>query len=120
MTARVSNPAVLASHAGFTLDKISPICGNCSVNAYPSEVLYSVVGALRPGGRVVFFEYRAVDAAVAIKPLHKMGGWQIRREASAHGLKWECSIGSLLTEHAIVFRKPRAQMFLPMLLIIAV
>jgi len=74
--------------------------------AYPSEVLDSIVDALKPGGRVVFVEYRAEDPAVAIKPLHKMSELQIRREATAHGLKWERSIGSLPIQHAVVFRKP--------------
>ena len=74
--------------------------------AYPAEVLDSIVGALKPGGRVVFVEYRAEDPAVAIKPLHKMSESQIRREATAHGLKWERSIKSLPIQHAIVFRKP--------------
>jgi hypothetical protein len=31
---------------------------------------------------------------------------QVRREATAHGLKWERSIESLPIQHAIVFRKP--------------
>jgi len=74
--------------------------------AYPAEVLDSIVGALKPGGRVVFVEYRAEDPAVAIKPLHKMSETQIRREATAHGLTWERSIKSLPIQHAIVFRKP--------------
>jgi len=74
--------------------------------AYPAEVLDSIVGTLKPGGRVVFVEYRAEDPAVAIKPLHKMSEAQIRREATAHGLKWERSIKSLPIQHAIVFRKP--------------
>jgi ubiquinone/menaquinone biosynthesis C-methylase UbiE len=74
--------------------------------AYPSEVLDSIIGALKPGGRVVFVEYRAEDPAVAIKPLHKMSESQVRREATAHGLKWERSIESLPIQHAIVFRKP--------------
>ena len=73
--------------------------------AYPSEVLHSIVGALKPGGHVVFVEYRAEDPAVAIKPLHKMSEAQVRREATAHGLKWERSIESLPLQHAIVFRK---------------
>jgi precorrin-6B methylase 2 len=74
--------------------------------AYPAEVLDSIVSALKPGGRVVFVEYRAEDPAVAIKPLHKMSETQVRREATAHGLKWERSIKSLPIQHAIVFRKP--------------
>ena len=74
--------------------------------AYPAEVLDSIVEALKPGGRVVFVEYRAEDPSVAIKPLHKMSERQVRREATAHGLKWERSITSLPIQHAIVFRKP--------------
>ena len=74
--------------------------------AYPAEVLGSIIDALKPGGRVVFVEYRAEDPAVAIKPLHKMSERQVRREATAHGLKWERSIKSLPIQHAIVFRKP--------------
>jgi len=74
--------------------------------AYPAEVLDSIVAALKPGGRVVFVEYRAEDPAVAIKPLHKMSESQIRHEATAHGLKWERSIESLPIQHVIVFRKP--------------
>jgi len=74
--------------------------------AYPAEVLDSIVAALKPGGRVVFVEYRAEDPAVAIKPLHKMSERQVRREATAHGMKWERTIESLPIQHAIVFRKP--------------
>ncbi|QJD99064.1 class I SAM-dependent methyltransferase [Massilia forsythiae] len=73
--------------------------------AYPLEVLDSIVEALKPGGRVAFVEYRAEDPAVAIKPLHKMSEPQVRREATAHGLKWERSIESLPSQHAIVFRQ---------------
>jgi ubiquinone/menaquinone biosynthesis C-methylase UbiE len=73
--------------------------------AYPSEVLDSIVRALKPGGRVVFVEYRAEDPSVQIKPLHKMGEMQVRREATAHELIWERTIGSLPIQHAIVFRK---------------
>jgi ubiquinone/menaquinone biosynthesis C-methylase UbiE len=74
--------------------------------AYPSEVLDSIVGALKPGGHIVFVEYRAEDPAIAIKPLHKMSERQVRREATAHGLRWERSIESLPIQHVIVFRKP--------------
>jgi precorrin-6B methylase 2 len=74
--------------------------------AYPSEVLDSIVAALKHGGRVVFVEYRAEDPAIAIKPLHKMSQAQVRREAAVHGLLWERSIESLPIQHVIVFRKP--------------
>ncbi len=74
--------------------------------AYPSEVMDSLVRAMKPGGRIVFVEYRAEDPAVAIKALHKMSEAQVRREAGAHGLTWERTITALPIQHVIVFRKP--------------
>ena len=76
--------------------------------AYPSEVMDSLVRSLKPGGRIVFVEYRAEDPAVQIKPLHKMSEAQVRREAGAHGLVWERTIGVLPIQHVIVFRKAQA------------
>ena len=75
--------------------------------AYPREVLQSIVRACKPGGRVVFVEYRAEDPRVPIKPLHKMSEAQIRREAGAVGLVWERTAGTLPWQHVVVFTKPR-------------
>ncbi len=72
---------------------------------FPFEVLASVVRALKPGGRVVFVEYRADDPAVPIKPLHTMSVAQIRREAAAHPLAFERVIDTLPLQHIVVFRK---------------
>ena len=55
--------------------------------AFPREVLASIVRSLKPVGRVVFVEYRAEDARVSIKPIHKMSEAQIRREAAASALR---------------------------------
>lgn len=74
---------------------------------YPYEVLTSVLRALRPGGEVVFVEYKAEDPAVPIKPLHKMSEAQIRREASAHALEWVRTEAGLPWQHVVVFRKAR-------------
>ena len=73
--------------------------------AFPREVLAAVVRALRPGGRVVFIEYRAEDPRVPIKALHKMSEAQVRREAEIHPLVWETTVGSLPWQHMVVFRK---------------
>ena len=73
--------------------------------AFPREVLASIVRALRPGGRVVFVEYRAEDPRVPIKALHKMSEAQVRREAGASGLVWERTAGGLPWQHAVIFRK---------------
>ena len=72
---------------------------------FPYEVLASIVQALKPGGRVVFVEYRAEDASVPIKPLHKMGEAQVKAEAARHPLTWERTLGGLPWQHVVVFRK---------------
>jgi predicted methyltransferase len=69
-------------------------------------VLASLVRAMKPGGRVVFVEYRAEDARVPIKPVHKMSEAQVRREAGAAGLSWERTAGGLPWQHVVIFRKP--------------
>ncbi len=72
---------------------------------YPRELLASLVRALKPGGRVVFVEYRAEDAGVPIKPLHKMSEAQVKREAGALALVWERTAAALPWQHILVFRK---------------
>lgn len=72
---------------------------------YPDEVLSSIVRALKPGGKVVFVEYRAEDPRVPIKPVHKMSEAQVRLEAARHGLQWERTTTTLPMQHVIVFRK---------------
>ena len=72
---------------------------------FPREVLASIVRALKPGGRVVFVEYRAEDSRVPIKALHKMSEAQVRREADALALTWERTAGGLPWQHVVVFRK---------------
>ena len=72
---------------------------------YPHEVLGQLVRALKPGGRLVFVEYRAEDRNVPIKSLHKMSEAQIRREVALHPLQWERTAGTLPWQHVVVFRK---------------
>lgn len=71
----------------------------------PHEMLERIVRALKPGGRLVFVEYRGEDAAVPIRRLHKMTEDQVRKEASVHALEWERTVATLPWQHAIVFRK---------------
>ncbi len=72
---------------------------------YPLEVLGSVVRALKPGGRIVFVEYRAEDGGVPIKALHKMSLAQIKREALVLPLEFERVDEVLPWQHIVVFRK---------------
>jgi SAM-dependent methyltransferase len=74
--------------------------------AFPHEVLGSIVRALKPGGQLAFVEYRAEDAQVPIKELHKMSEAQIKREAAASGLVWDRTVSSLPWQHLVVFRRP--------------
>ena len=73
--------------------------------AFPYEMLASIIRALKPGGQLVFVEYRAEDPQVPIKALHKMSEAQIRREAAVHSLVWERTVGTLPWQHLVVFRK---------------
>ena len=71
---------------------------------FPVEMLASITRALRPGGRVVFVEYRTEDPNVPIKALHKMSEAQIRREAEQNGLIWERTANTLPWQHAVIFK----------------
>ncbi|MBK6975027.1 MAG: methyltransferase domain-containing protein [Sterolibacteriaceae bacterium] len=73
--------------------------------AFPYEVLGSIVRSLKPGGLLVFVEYRAEDPQVPIKALHKMSEAQIKREAAVHALVWDRTVGTLPWQHLVVFRK---------------
>jgi precorrin-6B methylase 2 len=73
--------------------------------AFPYEVLASIIRALKPGGQLVFVEYRAEDPQVPIKALHKMSEAQIKREAAVHALAWERTVSVLPWQHVVIFRK---------------
>ena len=72
---------------------------------HPFELLGSVVRALKPGGRVVFVEFRAEDPGVPIKRLHKMTVEQVKREAAVFPLRLERVKEPLPWQHIIVFQK---------------
>jgi SAM-dependent methyltransferase len=72
---------------------------------FPFEVMQSLVRAVKPGGRVVFVEYRAEDPRVPIKALHKMSEAQVRKEAAPHALVYERTASTLPWQHVVIFRK---------------
>jgi SAM-dependent methyltransferase len=72
--------------------------------SYPWEMMQGICRALKPGGRVVFVEYRGEDPNVPIKPLHKMTQAQVKKEMSVLPLDWVQTIEVLPRQHIIVFR----------------
>ncbi len=75
---------------------------------HPFEMMQAVVKALKPGGRVVFVEFRGEDPAVPIKRLHKMTEAQVKKEMAVLPLEWVETIGVLPRQHIIVFRKKKS------------
>ena len=71
----------------------------------PFEMTQAMARALKPGGRLVFVEFRGEDPNVPIKLVHKMTEAQVRKEMSLHPLEWVETIETLPMQHIIVFRK---------------
>jgi ubiquinone/menaquinone biosynthesis C-methylase UbiE len=80
----------------------------------PYEMIRSMIAGLKPGGRIVFVEFRKEDPAVPIKEVHKMSEAQVRKEMAVHPeLTFEQNIGTLPRQHLIVFRKKGGSAALP-------
>ena len=73
--------------------------------SFPWEMTRAMVRALRPGGRLVFVEYRKEDPDVPIKLVHKMMERQVLKEMAPHPLIWVKTVGTLPRQHIIVFKK---------------
>jgi SAM-dependent methyltransferase len=72
---------------------------------FPFEIMEAICRSVKPGGRLVFVEYRGEDPAVPIKPLHKMTEVQVKREMSVLPLDWVQTSEVLPRQHIIIFRK---------------
>jgi ubiquinone/menaquinone biosynthesis C-methylase UbiE len=72
---------------------------------YPFEMAEAMVRALKPGGRLVFVEYRLEDPNVPIKLVHKMTERQVRKEMAAFPVTWVETDERLPRQHIIVFKK---------------
>jgi ubiquinone/menaquinone biosynthesis C-methylase UbiE len=73
--------------------------------SYPFEMTEALVKALKPGGRLVFVEFRLEDPKVPIKLVHKMSERQVRKEMTPHPVRWVETISTLPWQHIIVFEK---------------
>ena len=75
---------------------------------YPHEMAVEMVKALRPGGRMVFVEYRKEDPKVPILEVHKMSEKQVLKEMHGLGVRHERTLEHLPWQHVIIFRKEAA------------
>ena len=71
----------------------------------PFEMVQRLCRSLKPGGRLVFAEYRAEDPKVPIKTVHKMSEAQVKREMAVQPLAWVETVKTLPWQHLMVFRK---------------
>ncbi len=72
---------------------------------HPSEMLQAMRKALKPGGALVFLEFRAEDESVPIKPEHKMSKVQLTKELTANGYKLVKEFDGLPWQHMMWFGK---------------
>jgi protein-L-isoaspartate O-methyltransferase len=75
--------------------------------AQPYEMTGAMVKALKPGGRLVFVEFRLEDPKVPIKLVHKMTEKQVIKEMAPHPLKWVGTSEVLPWQHIITFEKKK-------------
>ena len=75
--------------------------------SHPYEMTVKMVEGLKPGGRLVFVEYRAEDPDVRIKRLHKMTEAQVKKEMTAQNLEYVETSDILPQQHIVIFRKPK-------------
>lgn len=73
---------------------------------FPFEMVRKMIDGLKPGGRIVFVEYRKEDPKVPIKEVHKMSEAQLKKEMTAHPqLEYSETIPTLPRQHVIIFKK---------------
>jgi ubiquinone/menaquinone biosynthesis C-methylase UbiE len=74
--------------------------------SFPYEMTEKMVDSLKPGGKLVFVEFRLEDSDVPIKLVHKMTERQVIKEmAEFKELKHDKTIGTLPWQHVVVFKK---------------
>ena len=78
--------------------------------AHPYEMTEKMVKALKPGGRLVFVEFRLEDQKVPIKLVHKMSERQVHQgDGAVPELEHTKTLGTLPWQHVIVFTKKEAK-----------
>ncbi len=77
--------------------------------SHPWEMTTAMVRALKPGGRMVFVEFRLEDANVPIKLVHKMSEKQVLKEMEPHPLRWVGTVNTLPWQHIVIFEKEKVK-----------
>lgn len=73
---------------------------------HPFEMITAMISALKPGGRLVFVEFRLEDPKVPIKLLHRMSEEQVRKEMRLHpALKFLENKSPLPQQHILIFTR---------------
>lgn len=73
--------------------------------SHPHEMTEKMIKALKPGGRLVFVEFRGEDENVPIKLVHKMTEKQVLKEMAPWPLRHVETQGHLPWQHVIIFEK---------------
>ncbi len=74
--------------------------------SYPYEVMVELVKSLKPGGRLVFVEFRLEDKKVPILDVHRMSIAQVKKEMTPHAeMRHQKTLNHLPWQHVIVFEK---------------
>jgi ubiquinone/menaquinone biosynthesis C-methylase UbiE len=72
---------------------------------HPYEMTEAMVKSLKPGGRLVFVEFRLEDENVPILTLHRMAEKQVRKEMEPFALRHVETQKHLPWQHVIIFEK---------------
>jgi precorrin-6B methylase 2 len=71
----------------------------------PYAMTVNMLKGLKPGGRLVFVEFRMEDESVPIKLVHKMTESQVKKEMAIHPLKHVKTVDILPWQYIIIFEK---------------
>ncbi len=78
--------------------------------SYPYEVTEQLVKALKPGGRLVFVEFRLEDKKVPILDVHRMSIKQVMKEMEPFkDMRHAKTLNHLPWQHVIIFEKVEAK-----------
>jgi len=73
--------------------------------SHPYEMTVKLIESLKPGGRLVFVEFRLEDEKVPIRLLHRMAEKQVIKEMTPHAVRHVETLGHLPWQHVVIFEK---------------